>query len=71
MGNTFGPKGSGEPNALVVLFDSDLLASEDLAEVDFLFVGADSAACGDGDGLIVERVVEVPASPHTPLAAKA
>ena len=33
-----------EPDALVDLFDSDLLAGEDLAEVDLLSVEADAAA---------------------------
>ena len=36
-----------------------LLAGEDGAEIDFLPIEADAAACGDGDDLIVERVVEV------------
>jgi hypothetical protein len=43
-----------EPNPIVGLFDSDGLAGEDLAEVDFLPVEADSAAGSDGDGLVME-----------------
>ena len=32
---------------------------EDQAEIDLLPIEADAAACGDGDSLVVERVVEV------------
>jgi hypothetical protein len=42
---------AGEPNALVDLFDSVPLPSEDLAEVDFLPVG-----CRPMDDRIAERV---------------
>ena len=44
---------------LVDLFDSDGLAGEDLAEVDFLAVEADAAAGGDGDRLVVEWIMQV------------
>ena len=44
---------------LVDLFDSDGLAGEDLAEVDFLAVEADAAAGGDGDRLVVERIIQI------------
>jgi hypothetical protein len=48
-----------EPNLLADLLDADELAGKDGAEIDLLTIEADSAACGDCDGLIVERVVEV------------
>jgi hypothetical protein len=41
------------------LFDSDGLAGEDLAEIDFLAIEADAAAGGHGGGLVVEGIVEV------------
>ena len=44
---------------LVNLFDADLLAGEDLAEIDLLPVEADAAAAGDDDGLVVEGIVEL------------
>ena len=47
-----------EPKAIVDLFDSNGLAGEDLAEVDFLAIEADAAAGGDGDRLVVERIVK-------------
>ena len=49
----------GEPKMFVDLFDSDGLAGEDLAEVDFLAVEADAAAGGDGDRLVVEWIMQV------------
>jgi Phage integrase family len=48
-----------EPNPIVGLFDSDGLAGEDLAEVDFLPVEADSAAGSDGETLLIERGVDI------------
>ena len=48
-----------EPNLVADLFDADALTSEDQAEIDLLPIEADAAACGDGDSLVVERVVEV------------
>ena len=48
-----------EPNVLADLFDADALAGEDGTEIDFLPIEADASACGHGDGLIVERVVEL------------
>ena len=44
-----------EPNEVADLFDADALAGEDGAEIDSLAIEADSAACGDGDDLIVEH----------------
>ena len=41
------------------LFDADVLTGEDLAEIDFLPIEADAPAGGHGDGLVVERVVEL------------
>ena len=40
---------ANEPNEVADLFDADALAGEDGAEIDFLAIEADSAACGDGD----------------------
>jgi N-acetylglutamate synthase-like GNAT family acetyltransferase len=51
---------------LVDLFDSDGLAGEDLAEVDFLAVETDAAAGGDGDRLVVEWIVQVRQTDMTP-----
>ena len=48
-----------EPNVLAYLLNSDALAGEDDAEIDLLPIEADAAACGDGDGLVVERVAEL------------
>ena len=48
-----------EPNVLVGLFDSDRLAGEDGTEVDLPALEADAAAGGDGDGLVVERIIEL------------
>jgi hypothetical protein len=47
-----------QPDAFVDLADSDLLPSEDGAEVNLLSDEADSPAGCDGDGLVVEWVVE-------------
>jgi hypothetical protein len=44
---------------VVDLFDADGLAGEDLAEIDLPAVEADAATAGDGDGLVVEGIVEV------------
>ena len=41
------------------LLDAHLLASEYCTEVDLLPIEADAAACGHGDGLVVERIVEL------------
>ena len=41
------------------LFDPDSLTSKDQTKIDFLALVADAAARGDGNGLIVERVVEI------------
>jgi hypothetical protein len=48
-----------EPNAVVGLFDADGLTSEDLAEIDFPPIEADATAGRHGNGLLVERIVDV------------
>ena len=48
-----------EPQAVFDLANSDLLACEDLAEVDLAALEADAPACGDGDLLVVEGIVEL------------
>jgi len=45
-----------EPGLLVGLFDSARLASEDRTEIGLAAFEADSAARGDGDGLVVEQI---------------
>ena len=55
-----------EPNSIVGLFDSDGLAGEDLAEIDFVPVEADAAAGRDGDSLVMEGIVEVGQAPIWP-----
>lgn len=47
-----------KPDALFDLSDTDGLAGEDLTEIDFSHFEADAAAGGDGDGLVVEGIVE-------------
>ena len=47
-----------EPDALFDLFDADGLTGEDLAEIDLAHFEADAAARCDGDGFIVEGIVE-------------
>jgi hypothetical protein len=47
-----------EPNALFDLFDADGLAGEDQAEIDFAVIEANPAAGCDGDGLVVEWVLQ-------------
>ena len=47
-----------EPNPLVSLFDSDGLAGEDLAEIDFLPIEADSSAGGDGASPVMEGILK-------------
>jgi len=49
-----------EPDAVADLFDADGLTGERLAETDLFAIDAESAAAGDGDGLVVEGIVEVP-----------
>src|SRR5687767_5711429 len=44
---------------VIDLLDADRLAGEDLAQVDLEAVEADAPACGDGDGLVVEGIVEL------------
>jgi hypothetical protein len=48
-----------QPGLVVGLFDADFLAGEDLAEIDLLVVESDAPACGDGYGLVMERIIEV------------
>jgi hypothetical protein len=48
-----------QPGLVVGLFDADFLAGEDLAEIDLVTVEADAPACGDGYGLVMERVADV------------
>ena len=48
-----------EPNVVADLFDADALTSEDQTEIDLVPIEADAAACGHGDGFVVERVIEV------------
>ena len=48
------------------MFDSDGLAGEHLAEIDFLPIEADATAGRDGDDLVVERIVEVRQAPILP-----
>lgn len=44
---------------LVCLLNSNRLAGEDLAQVDLAAIEADAAASGDGDSLVVERIIEL------------
>jgi hypothetical protein len=59
-----------EPNSVLDLFYSDRLAGKDLAEIDLLTSQANSAAGGDGDGFVVERIFAeagaTAASPRSP-----
>ena len=48
-----------EPDFVVDLLDADVLTGKDGAEVDLEPVEADTSAAGDGDGSVVERVVEL------------
>ena len=48
-----------EPNLLAHLLDADALAGEDGTEVDLLAIEADAAACGYGDGFVVEWVIDI------------
>ena len=47
-----------EPNTFVDLCEADLLTCQHAGDVDLLAVHADAAAGGDGDGSVVERIVE-------------
>ena len=49
---------AGRPDMVLGLFDADGLTGEDEAEVDLFAIVADAAAGGDGDGLVVKRIVE-------------
>src|SRR5690606_16707645 len=48
-----------QPDMVVGLLDADGLAGEDLAEIDLAPLVADATAGGDGDGFVVEGVVEL------------
>ena len=48
-----------EPDVLAHLLDADALAREDGTEIDFASIEADAPARGDGDGFVVERVIEL------------
>jgi hypothetical protein len=48
-----------EPNVVTHLLGADVLASEYCAEIYFLPIEADAAACGHSDGLVVERVIDL------------
>ena len=50
---------ANQPDTVVDLFDAHSLTSERGAEIDFLFVDADSSAVGNQSGPIVERVGEL------------
>ena len=49
---------AGQPDMVLDLFDADGLTGKDEAEVDLLAIVANAAAGGDGDGLVVKRIVE-------------
>ena len=48
-----------EPDFIAHLLDTDILASEDGAEMDLSAPEADAATLGDGDGSVVERAVKL------------
>ena len=48
-----------EPDLVSDLPDADVLTGEDGAEVDLEAVHADATAARNGDGAIVERVVQI------------
>ena len=43
---------------LADLLDADALTGEAGAEIDLLAIGADAPACGDGNGPVVEGVID-------------
>ena len=47
-----------QPELVAHLFGADALAGQDDAEIDLLPIEADAAACGHGDGPVVERIIE-------------
>ena len=49
---------TNQPDTVIDLFDTHGLTRESGAEINFLFVDADSSAAGDHDGPIVERIRE-------------
>ena len=52
-----------QPDVVADLLDADVLPGEDAAEIDLLPVEADAAAARDGDGFVVERIVEFAQAP--------
>ena len=48
-----------EPDFVGDLFDADVLAGEDLAEIDLAATDADAPAARNGDGAIVEGILEL------------
>jgi len=50
---------ANEPDFIAHLLDAHVLTGEDGAEVDLPFAEADTATVGDGNGAIMERVVEL------------
>jgi hypothetical protein len=48
-----------QPHPVADLLDADVLAGKDGAEVDLALADADAAAMGDGNGAIVEGVLQV------------
>ena len=47
-----------QPDTIIDLFDAHSLTCERGAEIDFLFVDADSSAAGDQNSPVVERIGE-------------
>ena len=47
-----------QPDAVGALFHSDALSSEALADIDLVLSDADAPAGGEGDGSVMERIVE-------------
>jgi hypothetical protein len=54
-----------QPDFIAGLLDADIFASEDGTEIDLSASETDAAAVGDGDGSVVERIVQ-PSSRHVP-----
>ena len=47
------------PDSVLHLFNADVLTGKDGAEIDLLPVVANPPAACDGDGLVMERIIEV------------
>ena len=56
-----------QPDFIADLLDADVPAGEDRAQVDLAPAEADAAALSDGEGAVVERVVE---SVKAPIAVR-